>query len=109
MESNPATLAGAMRSAMRVGIGQAPQRTRWVDLAPRRPVYRVRRTSLCCTCDRPDQGVKHAYSNMGSYEPMLLSHFGNDQDERRLSRLCRPRMIWDLFNLRRVVNEQHVP
>ncbi len=34
MESNPATLAGAVRSAMRC-IGQSPQRTRWADLAPR--------------------------------------------------------------------------
>ena len=59
MESNPATLAGAARSAMRC-IGQAPQRTRWTDLAHRRPVFRVRRTSLCSTCGQKDHGVKHA-------------------------------------------------
>jgi len=56
MESNLATLAGAVRSAMRC-IGQAPQRTRWTDLARRRPVFRVRWTSLCCTGGRPDHGV----------------------------------------------------
>jgi len=56
MESNPYTLAGAVRSAIRC-IGQAPQRTRCVDLAHRRPVFRVRWTSLCSTCGRSDQGV----------------------------------------------------
>jgi len=71
MESNPFTLAGAVRSAMRC-IGQALQRTRWTDLAHRRPVFRARWTVLCYTCGRPDHGVKHAYSNMGSYEPIKL-------------------------------------
>jgi len=60
MDVKPFTLAGVVRSAMRC-IGQAPQRTRWTDLAHRRPVFRARRTSLCSTCGRSDQGVKHAW------------------------------------------------
>jgi len=56
MESNPFTLAGAVRSAIRC-IGQATQRTRWTDLAHRRPVFRARWTSLCSTYGQPDQGV----------------------------------------------------
>jgi len=56
MESNPFILAGVVRSAMRC-IGQAPQHTRWTDLAHRRPVFRARRTSLCSTCGQKDHGV----------------------------------------------------
>jgi len=56
MESNPYTLAGAVRSAIRC-IGQALQRTRWTDLAHRRPIFRACWTSLCSTCGRSDQGV----------------------------------------------------
>ena len=71
---------GAQRDAGR--IGQTPQRTRWTGLAHRRPVFRVRRTSLCSTCGHKDQGVKHAQSNMGSLEPVkLLCRFGGDQDD----------------------------
>jgi len=56
MESNPYTPAGAVRSAIRF-IEQALQRTRWTDLAHRRPVFRARRTALCSTCGQPDHGV----------------------------------------------------
>ncbi len=50
---------GAQRDVGR--IGQAPQRTRWTDLAHRRPVFRARWTSLCSTCGQTDHCVKHAW------------------------------------------------
>jgi len=80
METNPFTLAGAVRSAIRC-IGQAPKRTRWTDLAHRRPVFRARRTSLYSTCDQPDHGVKHAWpaDAKNQSNESIISFFGITQ------------------------------
>ena len=66
MESNPATLAGAVRSAMQC-IGQAAQRSRWADLAPRsgwRLVVQPKAINLIVS-----KGAEQLY---GFLEPMLF-------------------------------------
>jgi len=52
---------GAARGAMRC-IGRETQRSRWADLAHRRPGFLVCWASLCSSYGQPDQLDKHALS-----------------------------------------------
>jgi len=55
------TIHSARRETQRdTGIGQVLQRSRWIELAHRRPVFRALWTALCFSCGHKDHGKNHA-------------------------------------------------